>query len=268
MAGRIWVDGVEGAGLPGDDPGFTRGWNAFETFRTYGSVPFRLTEHLDRLDASCGQMELPPQRAEVEAEIRSFLFDDAVYRVTLTGGGRRVLHIFGVDASRIGAPVTSAMFPFSPAGSLPGTVKHGSRAAWMLAARQLGVTEVLFVDDGRILEANRSNVFAVIGGELWTPPLDGRQLAGITRQAMIEAADQAGLSLREEPLVSDAPFEELYLSSTLKELAPVVLLNGQPGPGAGPVGAALLRAFRVLVAKETGNIFSGALFRDVDASQF
>ena len=265
MAGRIWVDGVEGAGLPGDDPGFTRGWNAFETFRTYGYEPFRLKEHLDRLDASCDQMELPGQRAQVEAEIQSHMFEDSVYRVTLTGGGRRVLHIFDVDVARIGAPVTSAMFPFLPVGSLPGTVKHGSRAAWMLAARQLGVTEVLFVDEGRILEANRSNVFAVINGELWTPPLDGRQLAGITREAMIEAAARARLTLREEPVAVDAPFEELYLSSTLKELAPVVQLNGQPGPGPGPVGAALLRAFRVLVSEETGCSISGTLFREEDA---
>ena len=251
MAGRIWVDGVEGAGLPGDDPGFTRGWNAFETFRTYGESPFRLEPHLDRLIASCEQMALGvPDRAQLTAELWEHMSPDAVHRLTLTGGGHRVLHIFPVDESRIGAPVTSATFPFRPIGSLPGTVKHGSRAAWMMAAHQLGVTEVLFVDEGFILEANRSNVFAVIEDQVWTPPLDGRQLAGITRSAMLEAAAHIGLPVREAPLSVDAPFDEMYLSSTLKELAPVVQLDGRDGPGGGPIGEILLQAFRDLVDAE------------------
>ena len=53
-------------------------------------------------------------------------------------------------------------WPATP--GLPDTVKHGSRAGWVLSARALGVTEILLVREGRILEANRSSVFAVIGG--------------------------------------------------------------------------------------------------------
>ena len=137
--------------------------------------------------------------------------------------------------------------------SLPGAVKHGCRAAWILAARQKGVDEVFLVDDkGMILEANRSNVFAVRGQELWTPPLDGRLLAGVTREALIQAAGEAGIPVREEPLPIDGDFDELYLASTLKELAPVSRLDDRELPVGGPVGAVLLTAFRRLIERETG----------------
>ena len=104
---------------------------------------------------------------------------------------------------------------------------------------------------GYILEANRSNIFAVIDGVIRTPPLDGRFLEGITRRALIEAAQRENIPLLEQPIHRGTLFEEFYLSGTLKELAPVVAVDGHEAAGGGPVGRRLLQAFHRLVAQET-----------------
>ena len=97
--------------------------------------------------------------------------------------------------------------------------------------------------DGDWTEANRSNVFVVRDGIVLTPPDDGRILQGVTRDGLIEAGRAAGIPIHETP-VAAGPCDELYLCSTLKELSPVIALDGSPSAGAGPVGTRLLAAFQ------------------------
>ena len=250
--GRIWVDGVEGAGIPADDPGVLLGLTVFETMRTYGSRVFRLERHLDRLERSAAELDIsPPPRAAIRREITARAEVDSRIRYTLTAGGHRVVDVRPIDVERVRHPMRVATLEWEPPTYLPGAVKHGSRAGWIIAARRLGVDEVILVDrGGRLLEANRSNLFAVRDGIIMTPPLDGRFLAGVTRGALIDGARRAGLELNEVPLQRDAAYDELYLSSTLKQLAPVIQIDGAPGPGAGPLGTALISAFESLVAEE------------------
>jgi branched-chain amino acid aminotransferase len=250
---RVFVNGVEGAGLPADDLGFTRGMNVFETLRTYGRSPFRIDQHLKRLEDSAKAMEVPlASLEEVREEILEYVEADVWMRITLTAGHNRVLHVHPVEAAKVGRPVRVASVQMTPMPWLPGSVKHGSRAAWVLAARARGVDEVVFTTpSGHVLEANRSNIFAVVGGVVRTPPNDGEKLEGVTRGALVEAALRAGLPFDDSPLALHTDFEELYLSSTLKELAPVETIDDR-SVGGGPVGAALHEAFRALVAEECG----------------
>ncbi|MBN1947360.1 MAG: aminotransferase class IV family protein [Bradymonadales bacterium] len=251
---RILVDGEEGRGIPGDDPGLQLGLTVFETLRTYGRQPFRLQAHLDRLEQSAKALEIAvPERWLIESEVERVMAADVQIRYTLTGGGHRICDAMPIDLRRVGAPMKVARVEWEPPHWLAGHVKHGSRAGWVLAARQLKVDEVLLVDRrGYILEANRSNVFAVIDGQLCTPPLDGRFLAGVTRGALLDAAGREGLVVHQVPIHQDRPWSELYLSGTLKELAPVVQIDDQPAAGGGPLGQALVQAFHRLVAEETG----------------
>ena len=253
-SGEIWVDGVLDGGIPGDDPGLLLGLTVFETLRTYRGVPFRLASHLDRLMASARALEITlPARTQIEADILAQCEGDVYLRYTFTGGGHRILQRQPIDPDMIGRPMRVARMPWQNPPSLPGAVKHGCRAAWILSARQNGVDEVLLVDpSGHILEANRSSVIAVIDGVLCTPPLDGRQLAGVTREALLDAARMVGVELVEKTVPAHARFDELYLASTLKELAPVISIDGEPCPGLGPYGQRLHSAFRRLVADETG----------------
>ena len=255
---RIWVNGVEDGGVPGDDPGLLLGLTVFETVRTYGGQPFRLMQHVDRLMASGEQMgiALPSRQAIVddfESCFRAAGTSDVRVRYTVTDGGQRIVDCHDVDVRRIGAPIRLGRLDWDPPEWLPGVVKHGSRASWIVAARQQEVDEVFLVDrNGFILEANRSNVFAVVQGVIWTPPLDDRFLEGVTRGALLEAAQRHELPYEERPLPFEGEYDEFYVSSSLKELAPVVWCCGREGPGAGPVGERLHQAFRALVTEETG----------------
>lgn len=248
------VDGGPG-GLPPEDPALVGALAVYEALRTYGGRPFEVAAHLRRLRASAGWLGLvcPPDAllAAELAEVAAELGEEAVLRVVLTGGGRRVVDAAPLDAARVGAPVRVATLAYEAPDALPAWVKHTSRAVALLAARRAGVDEVLFVGrDGTWTEANRSNVIAVRGGVVHTPPPDGRILPGVTRAVLLACAAELGLDVVEAPLVP-GPAEELYLASTLKELAPVVALDGEPAPGGGPVGAALLSAFRTRAAHST-----------------
>ena len=251
---RLFVDGEENLKIPADDPGLLFGLTVFDTMRTYGKVVFRLHAHIERLCFSARRLSIPfPAPTLIEDEISSALDLDISIRYMLTAGGHRVMQVGPIEKSKVGGPMRVARMGWDPPEWLPGVIKHGCRAAWVVGARELGVDEVILVDrDGFILEANRSNVLGVIDGVLITPPLDGRFLSGVTRRALLEAAESSGFRLEERPLSYDSRFEELYLTSTLKEVAPVVEIDGNPGPGAGPLGTALHRAYRELVVAETG----------------
>lgn len=228
---RQFVNGEEGRHLPADDLGVTRGLNVFETFRTYGRRPFRFAQHMARLRGSASRLgiSVPPG---LDDELLSYLEDDVVVRVMLTAGGHRAVQVYPVPVERVGRPVTVAVVDFAPPLAF---VKHGSRAFGIALARQHGVEEVLWTADGRLLEGMRSNLIGVVDGALVTPPADGRILDGVTRRAMLEVGP-----LIEGPLrLQDC--DELWLSSTLKELAPAVV-DGRSM--AGPVGRDLYQRFR------------------------
>jgi branched-subunit amino acid aminotransferase/4-amino-4-deoxychorismate lyase len=179
----------------------------------------------------------------------------AKVNIVLTSGGQRLVRVGPLDLARLGAPVRVATRSWEPPPWLDGRSKHCSRALSETAVRAAGVDEVFWVGrDGCITEATRSNVFAVIGGGLVTPPDDGRILAGVTRSALIEAAAADGLQVAEVSFPPDAPFEELYATSTLKDLAPVVELDGRPITGEGPIGVRLRQALWRLMDRECAQV--------------
>ncbi|MEL6177603.1 MAG: aminotransferase class IV [Myxococcota bacterium] len=248
------VNGNPDGQVPSNDLGLLRGWSVFETIRTYGRKPFRLEQHLRRLEASARQMEIPcGDRDTLRDEFLHLAAPDVWIRMVLTGSGNRITTAQPVDKARIGRPLRVASVVMEPSEWMPGVVKHGCRAPWIVAARRKQVDEVLLLDRHRhILEANRSNVIAVVEGVLCTPPLDGRQLEGVTRAAMLDAAQAAELPIQTVPLHVDAHFDELYVCSTLKELAPVAELDGRSlAQTPGPLGQHLHAAFHTLVLTET-----------------
>ena len=93
---------------------------------------------------------------------------------------------------------------------------------------------------GFVLEGSRSNLWGVVDGVLVTPPVDGRILDGVTRAALLEVCAREGLPCRIGPLRLEE-CRELWLSSTLKELAPVVLDGVERS---GPIGRSLHRSFQ------------------------
>jgi branched-chain amino acid aminotransferase len=250
--GLLRPDGT--VALDADDPGLILGLAAFETLRTAGRRPWRPWRHLARLEQSAAALAGPWPGAEllhgeILAVIAALPGVECNVRITLTRGGARILRALPLSLATGAARVGTA--PWEPPPWLPGAVKHVSRAGGELLVRARGLDEILWVDrQDHLLEGTRSNVIAVRGGRLHTPPTDGRILSGVTREALLEVARDLGLPVDEAPLRRDAPSDELYLCSTLRELQALVELDGAPTAGEGPVGRALHAGFRALLTRE------------------
>ena len=116
-------------------------------------------------------------------------------------------------------------------------------------AHRRGADDALLLGpDGLVLEAPTANVWWREGSRLLTPPLDQPILAGVTRAALWELAAAAGYEPAEEtaPLERVARADEVFLSSSVREVMPVVSLDGAPVGGGrpGPAAAALQAALR------------------------
>lgn len=116
-------------------------------------------------------------------------------------------------------------------------------------ARARGAHEALFLDgEGNVAEGASSNVFAVRGGALVTPPLAVGILEGVTRDVVLDLARALGVAVREEslPLQELETADEAFLTSTVRGILPVNRVGERPiGPGRpGPVTLRLHRAFR------------------------
>lgn len=104
----------------------------------------------------------------------------------------------------------------------------------------------LIVDEGEVLEAGWANVFAVRGGTLFTPPLDGRILPGTTRAALLALAAEVGIETQERPL-SRADLlsaEETFLTGSIRGVEAALELDGQPLAGCGPISNRLAAALQ------------------------
>ncbi len=263
------------------DRGFLYGDSVFETIRTYAGAPFALDEHLARLERSGAQVfiQLPVSRAQLEREVleavRTAGNAETYIRVMVTRGTAPL----GLDPLSAEHPlrvVIVAPLPPMPdalyengvavvtyrtqrtAEATPAaTAKVGNYLVSVLAlreARKVGAAEALIVDSGGfVVEGASSNVFVVRAGRLVTPPEDAGILPGITRRRLLDVARAEGVPVDLEPLpvaaLGDA--DEMFISSTTREMLPVVRVDGRDvGAGTpGPLTRRLLAAFR----KSVGN---------------
>jgi len=262
------------------DRGFLYGDSVFETIRTYGAKPFALDEHLARLERSAERVfiPLPVPRATIAAEVEQGLalsqHSESFVRVMVTRGTGPL----GLDPDLAEKPSRVVLVePFVPpspeayqrgidailvraARPTDATPAAGAKVANYLTsllaireARRRGAVEALIVDaNGLVLEGTTSNVFFVKGGALVTPPEEAGILAGITRAHVLRAADRLGIGVALRQVVESELFDadEIFISSTLREVLPVVRLDGKT-IGAGIPGAVTRRIhqeFRRIVA--------------------
>ena len=253
-----YVDGrfvpADQATLPLGDLAIMRGYGIFDFLRTYRRVPFKLREHVLRLYSSAEQIGLamPWSVGEVEAIVHETNdrngYDDAAIRIVVTGGPSPDLMMPGqqprlaVMAEPISTPperqyaqgvgvTTTRMARILP------TVKSLNYLGAILAvveARKAGAVEAIYrTPDDHVTEGTRSNLFIFRGGKLLTP--ESGILPGITRQVVLEVA------AREYPVVlTDLTYadllgaDEVFITSTTKEIVPVVKVDGQVVGGGRP----------------------------------
>lgn len=258
------------------DRGFLYGDSIFETVRTYNGKAFALGDHLARLARSAERVfiELPATldviAAEVEQGIALAQNPESFARVMITRGSGPL----GLDPALAQRPNRIVLVePFVPptpedykngigaitfrtVRSTDATPAAGAKVANYLTsvlaireARKHGAAEALIVDGrGCVLEGTTSNVFLVKERRLVTAPEESGILSGITRAYLLRAAEHLGIQvtirdIREQEL-SEA--DELFISSTLREVLPVVRLDGRPiGSGTpGPVTRQIHAEFR------------------------
>ena len=258
------------------DHGFTFGDGVYETLRTYGGRPFRLDRHLVRLRASADRLGIAVPRgdAELSRELEALLArasnPESYIRIIVTRGQGDISYNFervkgptvvmvakplpGYPAAHYadGVDVVVASVRRNHRLSLDPIIKSCNLLNNILAVREAqarGAVEALLLNlEGEVAEGASTNVFAVRAGTVLTPPLAAGILAGITRDVVLELAPRLGLPAREERLTLGdlLAADEVFLTSTTRELAPVARVDGRPigGGRPGPLTRRLLAAFR------------------------
>ncbi|MET7643647.1 aminodeoxychorismate lyase [Streptomyces sp. NPDC005426] len=262
---KIWVNGglraADDARVSVLDHGLTVGDGVFETVRTADGRPFALTRHLDRLTRSAVGLGLPaPDLDEVRRACAAVIEANPAalgrLRITYTGG----ISPLGSDRGTAGPglvvalgevqrrPDTTAVITVpwtrNERGAVTGlkTTSYAENVVALARAHEQGASEALFANTvGRLCEGTGSNVFVVLDGQLHTPPVASGCLAGITRALAVE---WTGAQETDLPFDVLDRAEEIFLTSTLRDIQAVHRVDGRELPGGpGPVTAKAMRVF-------------------------
>lgn len=257
------------------DRGFIFGDGIYEVVPIYGGKPFRMEQHLNRLERSLRETRISCElgRADwegIQRELvsRSGLGDCMVY-IQVTRGVARRDHAFpeGVRPTIFAmvAPFvrpTDAMrsqglsaISFPDQRWLRCDIKSVSMLGNVLArqaAVDAGVDDVIQFRDGHLSEGSAANIWVVKGGALLAPPRDNLILEGVRYGLMEELARDCSIPFQARPITEGevAQADEILLTSATKEVLPITRFNGQPvGSGApGPVYARLRAAYDEAIA--------------------
>jgi D-alanine transaminase len=253
---------LEEARVPVLDRGFIFGDGVYELVPVYSRVPFRLDEHLRRLERSLAETRIrnPYTRAEWRGVIEKLIakqpFEDQGVYLQVTRGVAKRDHAFPADT-----PPTVFLMANPLSTPSPEAVERGVEAVsaedwrWQrcniksislignVLVRQLsadaGAVETILFREGRLTEASASNVFVVRRGVIESPPKSNLILPGITYDVVLELAQAAKLPLeiRGVTEAETRAADEIWLTSSSKEVLAVVTLDGKPvGTGRpGPV---------------------------------
>jgi D-alanine transaminase len=252
---------LEEAKVPVLDRGFIFGDGVYELVPVYSRVPFRLDEHLVRLERSLGETGIrnPYSRAEWRKVIYRLIdeqpYDDQGVYFHVTRGVAKRDHAFpkGVEPTvfMMSNPLVN---PPREQVECGGSAVSAQDYRWLRCdikslsligncmlrqlAAEAGAAETILFRDGRLTEASASNVFIVKAGTIIAPPKSNLILPGITYDVVVELARADGLAieLREVSEAEVRGADELWVTSSSKEVFPIVELdgrkvgNGRPGP--------------------------------------
>jgi D-alanine transaminase len=264
---------LEQATVPVEDRGYQFGDGVYEVVRTYRGAPFQLAAHLARLERSAQAIGLPlPYRAQQWADfvaegIKLAGFGESKIYIQLTRGVAPRDHLFPASPRPTAVMTVRELQPLPLSFHANGVeaitledvrwgrcdIKSVNLLPNVMArqrAREAGAFEAILVREGEVTEGAVSNVLAVHGGILLTPPEGPRILSGVTRAATLSLARKEGLPVQERSVRLDElrAAQEIMLTGTTVEVLPVVRLDGKPvGTGRpGEVSSLLLDRFRRL----------------------
>ncbi len=246
-----------------DDRGFIFSDGVYEVIRGYGAKPFKMHEHLKRLDRSLREIQIDYPDAEKLAPVAEKLIQvndlagaefTTIY-IQVTRGAAPRKHTFPEEKVAPTVYVSA-----SPGISQKGKIERGVKVIlvpdirWhrcdiksisllpnVLAnqqAKEKGAEEAILIRDGIVTEGSHTNFYAVFEGRVLTHPINHHILPGITRDIIVDLCGELKIPFRDEFVQEkDLPkAEEMFLSGTSMEVTPVVQVDdwkvgkGEPGP--------------------------------------
>ena len=231
--------------------GLAAGWGVFSTLRIVRGIPFAFERHWERMKRDAATLRVPfpsdPDyiRARLLRLIAANQVGDGTARTIVVrnrggiweGSPERDfdLLIFTAGLKDWGAGVKLAVQEQARhAGSRFRGVKCLSWALNLVMleeAHARGCDEVLLLNErGEVSECTSANIFIVRDGQVLTPPLDSGCLPGVTRELLLEMAPVEGIAIREETLRLEdlMTAAEVFITSTTRNLLPVVSIEGHP----------------------------------------
>jgi D-alanine transaminase len=244
------------------DRGFVFGDGVYEVIPVYAGAPLRAREHFERLQRSMDEIALAnPHTVDEWIALTDELLahhpgNQSVYIQVTRGAPTKRDHVIPK-----GLEPTVFMMCYPLASPSREAVENGVACVtapdfrWEkchikstsllgnVLARQIsadaGATETIMLRDGHLTEASASNVFVVKNGVVAAPPRDNLILLGITYDLLVKLADEGAirLEIRAIPEAELRTADEVWLSSSTKEVLAVTTLDGKPvGSGKpGPV---------------------------------
>jgi D-alanine transaminase len=263
---------LDKACVPVLDRGFIFGDGVYEVIPVYAGKAFRLQHHLQRLKNSMQAVRItnPHTDEEWSAIINEVVTrnnnDDQSIYLQITRGVAHRDHRFPGDATPT-VFVMSNLFDPVPKQQLENgvnaitlddirwqycSIKSIALLPNILLRQQAveqGAAEAILLRNGEVTEGAASNVFIVKNGIIITPPKTDCLLPGITRDLVVEQAHEHGLAVKEANIKQTEleTADEIWLTSSTKEILPVTKLNGQP-VGGGKPGTVWLQVYALYQA--------------------
>src|SRR5437868_4635442 len=278
---KIWMNGElidwADARIHVGTHGLHYGTGVFEGIRAYettkGSAVFRLTDHLQRLENSAKllYMELPYTKAELRAACVDLIGANGLPECYL-----RPIAFYGygeLGVSAAGNPVEVVIMSW-PWGTYlgeeglrtgirakvsswrrvgPNVIPHVAKATGIYLNSMLAVTEankagydeaILLTAEGYVADGSGENIFVVKNGELYTPDLSTSILPGITRDTVIQIAQDLGYTVHEKSLIRSDLYlaDEAFMTGTAAEVTPLSAVDDVE-VGVGPITLELQEAY-------------------------
>jgi branched-chain amino acid aminotransferase len=278
---KIWMNGElvdwADAKVHVGSHGLHYGSGVFEGIRAYettkGTAVFRLTDHLERLQNSARllHMPLPYSVEELRAACHEVIAANGLPECYL-----RPIAFFGygeLGVSALGNPIDVAIMSWPWGAYLgedglkngisakisswvrigPNVIPHVAKATGVYLNSMLAVTEanragydeaILLTAEGFVADGSGENVFIVKGGELYTPDLSTSILPGITRDTVIQIAQDLGYTVHQKSLIRSDLYlaDEAFMTGTAAEVTPLRAVDDVE-IGVGPVTLEIQEAY-------------------------
>lgn len=278
MGDLAWINeritSIDEATVPLMDYGYLFGYGVYEAFKVYNGRPYAVKEHLDRLEKNLKEMKINPRysREDVINIINSLIeksgYNDAGVYLHFTKGVGPRNHSYLSSKEPVSVIFVSYLPPIANSLRQKGisaitqpdnrwanpNIKTLNLLPNILAkqiAEEMGAYEAILVrDNGCISEGASSNVFAVFGDRVVTPPADGKILPGITRLLLFKIAQEHHIDMREEYLKLDdlRMADEIFITNAGIEVLPVTVLDGNK-VGTGKVGPFTNKLYSLFMQK-------------------